>query len=601
MASPRLLATLSVATLFAGAPLALAQSGGPPARAFGPDTTATGTYTGEGITPPGVTCDAPADATVPLTCTGFLASAVDGTLLDVTVRVPRTAGLHPLVVGMHGWGGSKGSMGQYDARLTGDGYTYLRYSARGFGASWGQANLGDVNVEGADLRSLVGQVVDDARFAADPASVGVFGASYGGAHSWLAAIQPAFTSPAGSAVRVRAVAPVVPWSDLLNALVPNGRPESADAPAGAAKLSFIEALYGGGVRPGSVGGLSRPYPNYPAYLTAWNGFIGANEAPYAATPLGQQAADGLQGYRSVYWQSSFWGAVAANAGTSAQVPVFLTQGLTDALFPLPEALRMYRALRAVDPAYPIAVYLGDVGHPGATNKSGEVAYVVDRVMAWFGWFLKGTGTAPLYDVSAAITRPPSTPFTTSDVITVSSYDQLATRVATVQLADDQTITFDPTNATGFQWDPVLLAGCGQLQACPPAPPADVVPGDVATYDVSAARLAHGSTLTIAGQPVVHLTATTTAPRVQLDVRVLDVAPDGTSQLVTRGTYTVDSGGTPIGTSSVDLPTYGNVWQAPPGDVIRFEVTNVDSPYVAPSKVASVTVLSNVSVDVPVRD
>ncbi len=601
MAPPRLLATFAIATFSAAPPLAAAQSGPPPARAFGPDTTATGAYTGEGITPPGLTCDAPADPTVPLTCTGYLASAADGALLEATVRVPQTAGLHPLVVGMHGWGGSQGSMGQYDARLTADGYTYLRYSARGFGASWGQANLADVNVEGADLRSLVGQVVDDPRFAADPGSVGVFGASYGGAHSWLAALQPTFTSPAGTPVRVRAVAPVVPWSDLLNALVPNGRPEGAHLVAGAAKLSFVEALYGGGIRPSSVGGLSRPYPNYPDYLTAWNGFFLANEAPYAATPLGVQVVDGLQGYRSAYWQSSFWTQVAANAGTGGQVAVLLTQGFTDALFPLPEALRMYRALRAVDPAYPIAMYLGDVGHPGATNKSGEVAHVVDRVVAWFDWFLKGAGTQPAYDVEAAITRPPTTPFSTADLVTVATYDQLATRVATVQLPDDQTLTFDPTNTTGFQWDPVILAGCGQLQACPPPPPADVVPGDVATYDVAAARLAQGATLTIAGQPVVHLTATTSAPRVQLDVRVLDVASDGTAQLVTRGTYTVDAGGAPIGTVAVDVPTYGNLWQAPAGDVIRFEVTNVDSPYVTPSKVPSVTVLSNVSVDVPVRD
>ncbi len=374
MAPARLLAFLSAATFAGLAPPALAQSGAPPARQFGPDTTATGAYTGEGVTPVGVTCDTPPAPTA-LTCTGYLASGVDGTLLDVTVRVPQTTGLHPLVVGMHGWGGSKGSMGQYDDRLTGDGYTYLRYSARGFGSSWGQANLADVNVEGEDLRSLVGQVVDDSRFAADARSVGVFGASYGGAHSWLAALKPTFSSPGTptsppQTVHVRAVAPVVPWSDLLNALVPNGRPESADAVAGAAKLSFIEALYGGGIRPASVSGaLARPYPNYPDDLTAWNSFVQANETPYAATPLGVQVVDGLQGYRSAYWQSTFWDQVRANAGTGAQVPVLLTQGLTDALFPLPEALRMYRALRAIDPGYPIAVYLGDVGHPAAANKS----------------------------------------------------------------------------------------------------------------------------------------------------------------------------------------------------------------------------------------
>ncbi len=92
MAPARLLAFLAAATFAGAAPPTLAQSGAPPARSFGPDTTATGAYTGEG--------------------------------------------------------------------------------------------------EGEDLRSLVGQVVDDPRFAADAGSVGVFGASYGGAHSWLAALKP---------------------------------------------------------------------------------------------------------------------------------------------------------------------------------------------------------------------------------------------------------------------------------------------------------------------------------------------------------------------------------------------------------------------------
>ena len=125
-----------------------AQDDGPPVRrTFGPDSYAVGVFTGQGTTTPGLTCDAPADPSTALTCDGFLASSVDGTLLDVTVRVPQTAGPHPVVVLIHGWGASKNAGRQYDTELSNAGYTYLRYTTRGFGRSWGQANFGDVNVE----------------------------------------------------------------------------------------------------------------------------------------------------------------------------------------------------------------------------------------------------------------------------------------------------------------------------------------------------------------------------------------------------------------------------------------------------------------------
>ena len=50
--------------------------------------------TGQGTTAPGLQCDAPADPSTALECSGFLASSLDGTLLDVTVRVSRGAGPH---------------------------------------------------------------------------------------------------------------------------------------------------------------------------------------------------------------------------------------------------------------------------------------------------------------------------------------------------------------------------------------------------------------------------------------------------------------------------------------------------------------------------
>ncbi len=93
---------LAIATICAEP--ARAQDSPPPSRTFGADTTVTdGPFTG--AEPTGLTCT---PSTAPMKCSGYLASD-DGTRLDVTATVPAGSGLHPLVVYLHGHGGSKRS------------------------------------------------------------------------------------------------------------------------------------------------------------------------------------------------------------------------------------------------------------------------------------------------------------------------------------------------------------------------------------------------------------------------------------------------------------------------------------------------------------
>jgi hypothetical protein len=348
---------------------------------------------------------------------------------------------------------------------------------------------------------------------------------------------------------------------------------------------------------------ARPYSNYPEYLFAWNATVNGTEPDYSL-PVWPPIVDGIQGYRSIYWQYRFWDRVKANAAAGApQLPIFQVQGFTDDLFPIHESLRMLRALLAVDPSYPIASYFGDVGHPRAANKAGEVSYVVDSILEWLDYFLKGVGAAPAPVVRAAITRRDAAAFDPADVIEVSRYEALATGDVSQTFEGVNVLTFNPGNTSGFQWDPVLLLSAQQLGVSPPAPPSDEVPGDVAVYEVPVGRLAHGGGgLLVAGQPTVTLDASTTAHRVQLDVRLFDVTPTGTEQIVTRGTYTVDTGSPtiPIGTVTLTIVTYGNLWQAATPDKLRLEISNVDSPYITPSRVPSVTQISNVVLDIPTR-
>jgi ABC-2 type transport system ATP-binding protein len=574
---------------------ASADQGPPPPHTFGRDSVGTGTFTGQGTTQPGLSCTTN-ETTAIRECTGYLASAVDGTLLDVTLDLPTTAATPtPLVVLIHGYAGSKNSSGDQVQPLLAEGYGVLRYSTRGFGDSWGQVNMVDVHAEVADMRSMIAQVVDDTSFHLNPDAVAVTGASYGGGHSWLAALQPTFSTPGGNRVRIRTIVPIAAWSDLLYGLIPNGRErESIDRPGGA-KLSYINGLYVSGFRQENS---SRPYSNYPDYFIAWHAWINAQE-PNDLDPIYRGVVDGLAGYRSIWWQQAFWTQVAAT-----HIPVFTVQGFTDDLFPMSEAKRMILALQTVDPTYPVAAYFGDIGHPRASNKTGEVDYVLGLVKTWLAYYLKGVGSAPPNVVYAALTRPREEPFNAANVITVPTLGALSTSTVSRQFGTTTTVLVNPATdpLSGFFWDPLVMTGAEELKPLPVPPESPLVPGSLATYEVKVKKLSGGGPLTIAGQPTVTLHAFTAAYRVQLNVRLFDVDGAGAKRLVTRGTYTLQSAGegVTIGDVDVTIPTYGNLWRAEADHTLRLELTNVDSPYLTPSRVPSATTVTSVRLDVPVR-
>jgi len=115
---------------------------------------------------------------------------------------------------------------------------------------------------------------------------------------------------------------------------------------------------------------------------------------------------------------------------------------------------------------------------------------------------------------------------------------------------------------------------------------------LATYDVKVSTLttsAGGGALIVAGQPVVTFHAFTPAYRVQLDVRLFDV-DDVTNKkaLITRGTYTLESSGSAFhsATSTSRSRHTGNYFRAEADHTLRLELTNVDSPYITPSRVPS---------------
>jgi hypothetical protein len=564
---------------------------GPPASyPFGPDTyRPSGAFAGAPLTP--LVCSA--GVTGGATYDGYLVTEADGTSLDARLEIPAGTGPFPLVTLIHGYAGSKSSSGDIAAKLLADGYAVLRYSTRGFGDSWGQVNLADLNLEIADLRSMIGRVMDDANCGLDPDHVAVTGASYGGGHSWLALVQPTFPTPSGTKmVHIVAVAPIAPWTDLFYSLLPNGRPNSSIDGFGGLKLSFVNGLYASGIRtnPG------RPYPNYPDYFVAWHVWLNTTE-PNALDPVWLQIRDGVAGYRSIYWQSDFWNATVHN-----RIPVFQVQGFTDDLFPLPEAKRMLLAMKSVDPDYPITSYFGALGHPRAANRPEEVNYVLDLIRPWLAAYLKG-GTPPAPKIYAALTQPRGRPFSPSEVLAVDTWDQLSTATVSKVWNDSPAPLVNPVTfaQSGITWDPFVIEGSEELKPYTEIPPLPAhVSNSYASYTAKVKQLSGGGDLTIIGQPTVTLDALVTGHRVQLDVRLIEEAGPA-EYLITRGTYTMDAGvGVEIGRRTIVIPTYGNYWRAGANHKLRLEISNVDSPYLTPSREPSTTIISRVKLDIPVR-
>src|SRR6185503_7738989 len=162
----------------------------------------------------------------------------DGVPLDADVALPASGDSNlPLVVLLHGWGGSKVGFNQMQAWAA-RGYAVLSYTARGFNGSCGRPDnrlfdpagcatgwlhLADVRYEARDTQFLAGELADQGLI--DGQRIGVTGPSYAGGQSMeLAALKDRsmdtdgnlhpWVSDGGHPMRIAAAAPTIPWTDL---------------------------------------------------------------------------------------------------------------------------------------------------------------------------------------------------------------------------------------------------------------------------------------------------------------------------------------------------------------------------------------------------
>ena len=336
-------------------------------------------------------------------------------------------GPYPEIVQGHGWGGSAG--GPNDTQFYGptadswakNGYAVLQITARGFGDSCGKSTppsalapcmngyirLDDDRYEIRDVQYASGLLVDEG--AIDPGRIGVTGESYGGGLSLQLAtlkdrvmdssgtLHP-WTSPGGTPMHIAAAAPVIPWSDLVHSLTPNGRtldyqitgPTDDLNPFGVPKESFISGLYALGAATGTY---AAPGQDPQADLTSWNGAVQQGDPPNQQDIfITQQIAQ----FHSAYYLLDG----AYGTPTEAPPPLLIANGFTDDLFPVDEAVRYYNYERGHYPSDPIGLIDGDFGHMRAQNKSGDKSLLSSRIQSFFDHYVKGSGSPPQLGATA---------------------------------------------------------------------------------------------------------------------------------------------------------------------------------------------------------
>ena len=561
-------------------------------------------------------------------CSG-LVRTWDGVPLDTTVTLPSpNPGRLPLIASIHGFGNSKHEyLDPASEAYTGNaygwarrGYAVLTYTARGLWGSCGTPqsraanpvacakgyiHLADARYEVRDTQALIGRLVDDG--TADARRIGVTGDSYGGGQStMLAALRDRvmlrdgrlvpWRSPKGARLRLAAAAPVIPWTDLVHAIAPNGRvsatavsrPRAGIDPVGVFKASFANGIFAAAqfaTGPGQpvgepfvpgrpMGYLAPPGADPDADVAGWVARADQGEPYDDASARG--VVDRLTRFHSAFHIDS----------SRPPSPLFIGSGFTDDLFPVDEALRFANRTRREHPGTPVSLLLGDFGHQRAANKPADRARLLRAIRAWLGHYLKGKGERPPRGVRA-LTQSCPRGARSAGPFAASSFKRLARGEVRFSARRSRTLLSTGGNpATGRAIDPVAGGGDGCA-----ATRDETAPG-TATY-----RLPAASGYTLLGAPTVSARLKVRGdPSVQqVAARLWDVAPTGEQRLVARALYR------PSGRARDSFELHANGWRFAKGHVPKLELLGNDAPYGRPSNQPFSIEVASLELRLPVRE
>jgi hypothetical protein len=587
-------------------------------------------------------------------CSGQVPS-FDGSKLDVdlTKPAPDTGSSHPLILMFHGFGNNKHEWESTSDQGDGAdkwhwnshwfaqyGYYVITYTARGFRddgptdtyqpetPSFSSVDLpsGTLHLKSREFEIRDSQwlaaLVAQAYPAVDPARLAVTGGSYGGGESWLQASQSTWDFPHSQdadlpVLHLQVAVPKYPWTDLAYALAPNGHgggPSHSDLyessqgdpssdtgdgnPFGAEKISFITGLSALGASRGvfEAGTTTTPSEEGPISIPVWQA-RGALGEPYdvagAEDPVIRQLRRGLTEFRSSYYQDEGW----QDQQTSRKVAVFSIQGWTDDLFEAIESFRQFKYLKRLDPQWPVELALGDVGHSRAQNKPETWRRLNAHAWRWLQRNINGS-----HDQVTTVSSEPTICGNDSAAAANAAAEQVTARSPEGLSAGELAIHYsrgDSLNETSGASDPNGPATDPTVGDAISSEPCRTSPGPATgAYSAVSAQLPRSRTYL--GLGFVEVPYTLVGTTATLNARVWDVAPDGKTLLVTRGTYRLDFPAYDALTGTLRLPLFGNHWDLYPGHSVRLDLSAVDAPYLRPSDLPAQITFEPPTLHLPTR-
>jgi pimeloyl-ACP methyl ester carboxylesterase len=532
----------------------------------------------------------------------------DGVPIDADVTLPPSGqGPFPTIVMMHGWEGNKTAFEATtpagDGNETFDynniyyaqhGFAVLNYSARGWGRSCGEASsreaagcnegwvrMADQRYENHDTEYLLGLLADEK--ITRPKGVGVTGISYGGGQSIeLAYLKNRvrlpggeyvpWTSPKGKAMEIKAAFPRWPWSDLVDALDPNGRfMDTEVAPTGQSYEPLgveIQSYVSGLLAAGEATGYIAPTGVDPeADLTKWYAVTNAGEP---ANPEDEAIA------HKIYEHHQGYGIPVAGK----PAPMLLESGWTDALFPVSQSLRAYNAARA-DKGY-AALLFGDLGHsPGANKENTDHAFN-ETAAAFFTSKLEHSGKPPKNGSVTTYTQTCPTAAPGGGPYTATNWSKIHPHTVSFGSAVAQTFTSAGGNATlAAETDPIANSNaCKEYKA-------EAEP-DTANYTTPSTGF------TLMGLPTVSADLNVTGLYGEIAARLWDVLPSGEQRLISRGVYRLAEGQQ----GHIVFQMHGNGYEFAAGDTVKLQLLGRDAPYYRASNGTFSIEATNVTVSLP---
>ncbi|MEV7684582.1 CocE/NonD family hydrolase [Streptomyces bungoensis] len=445
-----------------------------------------------------------------------------GTVLKANVLTPAGSdGAHryPLLVLPTSWGFPQVEYLAQAQRLADAGYVVLAYNVRGFWQSGGR-----VEVAGPPDTADASRVIDWAlaHTPADPGRIGMAGVSYGAGISLLAAAHDK---------RIRAVAALSGWADLISSIYPN-RTQSVEAAAvldGAASLTGRES---------------------PELREIFDNLYSSNLSKE------QQMID---------WGRKRSVATYVDRLNSNHPAVMLANAWGDSVFPVNQYADFYDKLTV-----PKRLELRPGDHataelPGLFGLPNDVWTDTGR---WFDHYLRG--------VDNGVDREPPVhvkPRGSGGYEDYPDWKSLAATRRKIALAGSPTIHAGVDS--GADGGTVFLSSLlDQIVRLPPVASVPLLPRRWAAVWQSER---YGAAQRVRGTATLHTTLTPTAESGTLIAYLYDVGPLGFGKLVTHAPYTWH-GRTPGEPFDVHLDLFSTAYDVPAGHRLALVVDTVDPLY-----------------------